>query len=196
MRLEVAGAAAHGATPWLGDNAILKALDLFRGIESLPFSRRLRSRSTGRRSTSAASWAATRSTRCPTPARSTSTSATCRTGPDRVLEQIAATPDVEVADRPPAAGVRRPEPAFVHALAPRPRGSSDPELMSIGRDGASDAVAFIAPACRRSSSARSAAGTTAPRSGSRSPRWRATGRRCDFLGGPTAGPGGGRGGRI
>ena len=30
---------AHGATPWLGDNAILKALDAFRAIESLPFAR-------------------------------------------------------------------------------------------------------------------------------------------------------------
>ena len=34
-----AGTAAHGATPWLGDNAILKALDAFRAIESLPFAR-------------------------------------------------------------------------------------------------------------------------------------------------------------
>jgi succinyl-diaminopimelate desuccinylase len=39
MRLEVSGLAAHGATPWLGDNAILKALDAFRAIESLPFAR-------------------------------------------------------------------------------------------------------------------------------------------------------------
>src|SRR4051812_24583093 len=40
VRLRVAGRAAHGATPWLGDNAILKALTVFRGIESLPFARR------------------------------------------------------------------------------------------------------------------------------------------------------------
>ena len=39
MRLEVAGTAAHGATPWLGDNAVLKAIDTFRTIESLPFTR-------------------------------------------------------------------------------------------------------------------------------------------------------------
>ena len=39
MRLEVIGTAAHGATPWLGDNAVLKALDTFRAIESLPFTR-------------------------------------------------------------------------------------------------------------------------------------------------------------
>ena len=39
MRIEVRGTAAHGATPWKGDNAVLKALDVFRQIESLPFAR-------------------------------------------------------------------------------------------------------------------------------------------------------------
>jgi succinyl-diaminopimelate desuccinylase len=39
LRLRVAGTAAHGSTPWLGDNAILKALDVFRAIETLPFAR-------------------------------------------------------------------------------------------------------------------------------------------------------------
>jgi succinyl-diaminopimelate desuccinylase len=39
MRIEVAGRSAHGSTPWLGDNAVLKALDVFRQIESMPFAR-------------------------------------------------------------------------------------------------------------------------------------------------------------
>ena len=39
LRLEVAGRSAHGSTPWLGDNAVLKAVDVFRSIESLPFTR-------------------------------------------------------------------------------------------------------------------------------------------------------------
>ncbi len=39
MRIEVTGKAAHGSTPWLGDNAVLKALDVFRAIESLSFAR-------------------------------------------------------------------------------------------------------------------------------------------------------------
>lgn len=39
LRLIVAGRAAHGSTPWLGDNAVLRAVDMFRGVESLPFAR-------------------------------------------------------------------------------------------------------------------------------------------------------------
>src|SRR5215207_2517752 len=39
LRLAVGGTAAHGATPWLGDNAVLNAIDVFRSIESLPFAR-------------------------------------------------------------------------------------------------------------------------------------------------------------
>lgn len=39
LRLGIAGRSAHGATPWLGDNAVLRAIDLFRGLESLPFAR-------------------------------------------------------------------------------------------------------------------------------------------------------------
>jgi succinyl-diaminopimelate desuccinylase len=39
LRLEVSGRSAHGSTPWLGDNAVLKAVDTFRAIESMPFTR-------------------------------------------------------------------------------------------------------------------------------------------------------------
>ncbi len=39
MRIEVSGTSAHGSTPWIGDNAVLKAIDVFRQIESLPFAR-------------------------------------------------------------------------------------------------------------------------------------------------------------
>ncbi len=39
MRIVVHGRAAHSSTPWLGDNAVLKAIDVFRQIETLPFSR-------------------------------------------------------------------------------------------------------------------------------------------------------------
>ena len=39
MRIVVHGRAAHSSTPWLGDNAVLKAIDVFRAIETLPFTR-------------------------------------------------------------------------------------------------------------------------------------------------------------
>ena len=39
LRLTVSGSAAHGSTPWLGDNAVLKANDIFRQIEAMPFAR-------------------------------------------------------------------------------------------------------------------------------------------------------------
>jgi succinyl-diaminopimelate desuccinylase len=37
MRIEISGRAAHGATPWLGENAILRAYEVFHQLESLPF---------------------------------------------------------------------------------------------------------------------------------------------------------------
>ena len=40
MRIRVDGHAAHGSTPWLGENAILRAIDVFRAIQSLPFASR------------------------------------------------------------------------------------------------------------------------------------------------------------
>ena len=37
LRVTVEGRSAHGSTPWLGENAVLAAIGLFHGIESLPF---------------------------------------------------------------------------------------------------------------------------------------------------------------
>jgi succinyl-diaminopimelate desuccinylase len=37
MRFDVVGRAAHGSTPWLGENAVLKAIDLYHRIGDLPF---------------------------------------------------------------------------------------------------------------------------------------------------------------
>jgi succinyl-diaminopimelate desuccinylase len=39
LRVGIGGRSAHGSTPWLGDNAILRAVEMFRGIESLPFAK-------------------------------------------------------------------------------------------------------------------------------------------------------------
>jgi len=37
LRIPVQGVSAHGSTPWEGDNAILRAVELYRGIAQLPF---------------------------------------------------------------------------------------------------------------------------------------------------------------
>src|ERR671928_1728724 len=39
LRITVHGKSAHGSTPWLGDNAVLKAIDVFRQISAMPFAR-------------------------------------------------------------------------------------------------------------------------------------------------------------
>jgi succinyl-diaminopimelate desuccinylase len=39
LRIDVSGTSAHGSTPWLGDNAVVKAVDVFRQIEAMPFTR-------------------------------------------------------------------------------------------------------------------------------------------------------------
>lgn len=39
LRITVSGTAAHGSTPWLGDNAVLKAHEIFRQIEAMDFAR-------------------------------------------------------------------------------------------------------------------------------------------------------------
>jgi succinyl-diaminopimelate desuccinylase len=39
VRLQVSGRSAHGSTPWLGDNAVVKAVDVFRSVEALAFTR-------------------------------------------------------------------------------------------------------------------------------------------------------------
>lgn len=39
LEVLVEGRSAHGSTPWLGDNAIIRALEVYRRLESLPFTR-------------------------------------------------------------------------------------------------------------------------------------------------------------
>jgi succinyl-diaminopimelate desuccinylase len=145
MRLEVSGTAAHGATPWLGDNAVLKALDAFRSIESLPFTRESSdlfdrpSINLGRIIGGDAH------NKVPDfcvidveirylPAQN----------PEDILGQVSELPDVEVVrhfSRQPAI-VDRNNP-FVQVLTQVVSGFLDKEAISVGRDGASDAICFI-----------------------------------------------------
>lgn len=145
VRLAVRGRAAHGSTPWLGDNAILKAIDVFRRIESLPFARESSelfdrpSINLGRLDGGDAV------NKVPDEAiAAVDIRYLPGQDPGAILEQIRSIPDVDVVKtfiRPPAY-VSRANP-YVGALSDAVRRVGQREAMSVGRDGASDAISFI-----------------------------------------------------
>ena len=145
LRIEVRGKAAHGSTPWEGDNAVLKAVDVFRHIEALPF-------------------AGESTDLFPRPSISLGRiigGDALNKVPDRcvvdvdirylpgqdpkdILAQINAIPDTDVSiifQRDPAV-VSRSNP-YVRMLAESVMEGSSVDRISVGRDGASDAVSFI-----------------------------------------------------
>lgn len=145
IRVEVSGTACHGSTPWQGDNAILKAHDVFRRIETLPFSR-MSSDLFDRPSINLA--------------RIEGGDAFNKV-PDRcwmdvdirylpgqdtgeILAQIRRIPDVQILKcfmRSPAI-VSRTNP-YVLALRDGISRSIEGDALSVGRDGASDAISFL-----------------------------------------------------
>ena len=145
MRVEVAGTAAHGATPWLGDNAVLKALDTFRSIESLPFMRES-SELFDRPSVNLGRiLGGDRLNKVPD---SCVIDVEVRYLPgqdvDDIKSQVGKLPDVRVVShfsRLPAV-VDRNDP-FVRVLTECVSGFSDRDVVSVGRDGSSDAICFI-----------------------------------------------------
>lgn len=145
LRLEVAGVAAHGATPWLGDNAVLKAHDVFRSIESLPFARHsseLFDRPSINLGRILGGDALNKvPDRC-------AIDVDIRYLPDQdpadVLAQVSGLADATVTPlftRPPAV-VERDSP-YVLGLREAASAHHEGEPMSVGRDGASDAVSFL-----------------------------------------------------
>jgi succinyl-diaminopimelate desuccinylase len=145
VRVEVTGTAAHGSTPWLGDNAILKAHDAFRRIETLPFSREsseLFDRPSINLARIEGGDAFNKVPDC------------CRMevdirylpeqDPDEILEQIRAIADLRILHcflrRPAMVSPRNP---YVLALRDALSRSIEGEALSIGRDGASDAISFL-----------------------------------------------------
>jgi succinyl-diaminopimelate desuccinylase len=145
VRIEVGGVAAHGATPWLGDNAVLKAHDVFRSIESLPFARHsseLFDRPSINLGRILGGDALNKvPDRCVI-------DVDIRYLPDQdpaaILEELRGIPDVEVTSlfaRPPAVVDR--ESPFVRVLREAASAHHGGEPMSVGRDGASDAVSFL-----------------------------------------------------
>jgi succinyl-diaminopimelate desuccinylase len=144
-RIRVHGRSAHGSTPWLGDNAVLKAIDVFRRIETLPFSRE---------STEMFDRPSINLGRIHGGDALNKVPDECQMvvdirylpnqDPGDILAQIRSIPDIEVMrtfTRVPAYVSRRNP--FVVALGEAVVRSTRGEVMSIGRDGASDAVSFL-----------------------------------------------------
>jgi succinyl-diaminopimelate desuccinylase len=146
VRVELTGTAAHGSTPWLGDNAILKAYDAFRRVEALPFSR-VSSELFDRPSINLARigggdafnkvpdlcWMDIDIRYIP------------GQDPDAIAAQIRAIPDLEITrrlHRSPAT-VSRSNP-YVLALGEAAGRTGGADVLTVGRDGASDAISFLA----------------------------------------------------
>jgi succinyl-diaminopimelate desuccinylase len=147
MWITVHGRAAHSSTPWLGDNAVLKAIDVFRAIESMPFSRE---------STEMFDRPSINLGRIEGGDAVNKVPDRCRItvdvrhlpgqDPGAILEQVRAIPDVEVERtflHPP---VRvSPDEPFVRMLREAVgRLAPGMQRLSVGREGASDAVSFLA----------------------------------------------------
>src|SRR3954471_6673501 len=145
VRVEVTGTAAHGSTPWLGDNAILKAHDAFRRIETLPFSR-MSSDMFDRPSINVA--------RIDGGDAFNKVPDLCtmdvdirflpNQDPGDILAQIRAIPDLQIVKtftRAPATVSRRNP--YVLALRDAVGRSIEGEALSVGRDGASDVISFL-----------------------------------------------------
>jgi succinyl-diaminopimelate desuccinylase len=145
MRIEVSGRAAHSSTPWLGDNAVLKAVDVFRAIESLPFSRES-SELFDRPSISLGRIQGGDALNKVPDQCTMAVDIRYLPGqdPGEILAQVRAIESIEVTRTfiyPPVT-ISRTDP-YVRALREAVARSALGEVMSVGRDGASDAAAFI-----------------------------------------------------
>jgi succinyl-diaminopimelate desuccinylase len=145
MRIVVRGRAAHSSTPWLGDNAVLKAVDVFRAIESLPFSRES-SEMFDRPSINLGRIAGGDALNKVPDRCEMAVDVRYLPGqdPGEILSQVRAIPDIEVTRTfiHPTVTVSRSNP-YVRALRDAVSEAISGEVMSVGRDGASDAASFI-----------------------------------------------------
>ena len=145
IQAEVRGTAAHGSTPWLGDNAVLKAHDSFRRIETLPFSRQssdLFDRPSINLSRISGGDAFNKvPDRC---LIDVDIRYLPGQDPELILEQVGSLPDLEVVKsfhRAPAIVDR--DNGYVLALREAAGATGDSDSLSVGRDGASDAHSFL-----------------------------------------------------
>lgn len=145
LRVEVEGRSAHGSTPWLGENAVLKAIEVLRMIESLPFSLQ---------STELFSRPSINLGRIKGGDAINRVPDSCTMDvdirylpgqdPADILRQVAEIEGVNVSRTftwPPA--IVADDDRFVVALRSAVGSAGGSESLSVGRDGASDAVCFL-----------------------------------------------------
>ena len=145
MSIEVHGRAAHSSTPWLGDNAVLKAIDVFRAIETLPFSRES-SEMFDRPSINLGRINGGDALNKVPDECTMAVDIRYLPGQDpaEILTQVESIPEIDVTRTfiwPPVS-VARTDP-YVRALREAVARSIRGEAMSVGRDGASDAASFL-----------------------------------------------------
>jgi succinyl-diaminopimelate desuccinylase len=146
MRIVVHGRAAHSSTPWLGDNAVLKALDVFRAIESLPFTRES-SEMFDRPSINLGRIEGGDALNKVPDRCEMAVDVRYLPGqdPGEILAQVRAIPEIDVKRtfiHPPVT-VSRTNPYVRGLRAAVSQAIPDRETLSVGRDGASDAASFI-----------------------------------------------------
>jgi succinyl-diaminopimelate desuccinylase len=145
MRIEVQGRAAHGATPWLGENAILRAIDLFHQIESLPFASRSSELFDRPSINLGRIWGGDALNKVPDLAViDVDVRHLPEQEPEEILEEVRGLPGANVIStfrRPPA--MVDPDSPFVQALCAAAARHHTDGVTSVGRDGASDAVSFL-----------------------------------------------------
>jgi succinyl-diaminopimelate desuccinylase len=145
MRIEVEGRAAHGATPWLGENAILRAVDVFRQIESLPFATRSSELFDRPSINLGRIWGGDALNKVPDIAViDVDVRHLPEQDPDTILDEVRSIQGAKVIStfrRPPA--TVDPESVFVRALCEAAGRHHSEGVTSVGRDGASDAVSFL-----------------------------------------------------
>ena len=145
MRIRVDGRAAHGATPWLGENAILRAVDVFRAIQSLPFASQ---------SSELFDRPSINLGRIIGGDALNKVPDTCiidvdvrhlpEQDPEAIVDEVRGIPGATVIStfkRAPA--LVDPASPFVRALCEATASHHNGEVTSVGRDGASDAVSFL-----------------------------------------------------
>jgi succinyl-diaminopimelate desuccinylase len=145
MRIVVHGRSAHSSTPWLGDNAVLKAVDVFRAIESLPFSRES-SEMFDRPSINLGRIAGGDALNKVPDRCEMAVDVRYLPGqdPGEILSQVRRIAAIDVTRtfiHPPVT-VSRSNP-YVQVLRDAVSRAHSGEVMSVGRDGASDAASFI-----------------------------------------------------